>query len=181
MNKALQSLVAGVSLAVLAGSAFAELSMGAVAKDPYARDFEEAARAEEQVPLPAFPKDGDLIEFYVSAATANHFYVDGATLAVGKDGVVRYALVVKTSGGATNVGYEGIRCNTGEYRLYATGRADGTWARVRAGTWRPIENKSVNRHHAALNRDIFCPVGLPVANAEEGRKALRGSWRTNSP
>jgi len=136
-------------------------------------DFEESQQTEEATTLPPYPKDADLIEFYVSPAATNQFFLDGTTLSVGKDGIVRYILVVKTTGGATNVSYEGIRCGANEYKLYATGRADGTWVRARLTAWRPIENKTVNRHHAALNRDFLCPIGNPIYTAEEGRNALR--------
>lgn len=128
---------------------------------------------EGQVEPPAFPKDADLVEFHVSAGAANRFMVDASTLSVGEDGVVRYVLVVRTPGGATNVTHEGIRCKTGEYKLFASGRSDGTWARSRTSAWRPIENKPVNRHHAVLNRDLFCPVFTPIASPDEGREALR--------
>ena len=129
----------------------------------------------QEVPatLPAFPADVDLLEFYVSAATANRFLIDAKSLSVGDDGVVRYTLVVLTAGGATNVTYEGMRCSTREVKLYAAGRADRTWSAVRVPAWRPIENKPVNRHHAALSRDYFCPLDNPIQGAEEGRDALR--------
>ncbi|HUW37595.1 MAG TPA: CNP1-like family protein [Rhodocyclaceae bacterium] len=125
------------------------------------------------IPLPAFPKAENLIEFYVSAATRNHFFIDSPNLSVGADGVVRYVLVVKTAGGATNTSFEGIDCRSDEYRLYATGHSDGSWARARLSVWRPIENESVNGDHAALSRDYFCPEGLPIADAAAGRAALR--------
>lgn len=128
---------------------------------------------EGQATPPAFPKDSDLVEFHVSAGATNRFMVDASTLSVGEDGVVRYVLVVKTPGGATNVTYEGIHCKTGEYKLFASGRSDGTWANSRTSAWRPIENKPVNRHHAVLNRELFCPVFIPIANPDEGREALR--------
>lgn len=128
---------------------------------------------ESEVTLPAYPQDADLLEFYVSAATSNRFFVDAKTLNVGSDGVVRYALVVLTSGGATNVSYEGIRCSTREVKLYATGRSDKTWTAARNAEWHPIENKPVNRHHAALSRDYFCPGGSSILSAAEGRDALR--------
>jgi hypothetical protein len=136
-------------------------------------DYNESEQVEEAVTIPTFPKDVDLIEFYVSPTATNRFFIDGTSLSVGKDGIVRYALVVKTTGGTTNVSYEGIRCGANEYKLYATGRADGTWVRARLTAWRPIENKTVNRHHAALNRDFLCPIGNPIYTAEEGRNALR--------
>lgn len=129
--------------------------------------------SEEEVSLPPLPRDEDLLEFYVSAVATNHFYIDTASISVGKDGVVRYTLVVRAGGGAVNIAYEGIRCDTRELRRYAMGKADGTWAKSRDPGWRPIENKPVNRHHAALSRELFCPNGVPLANPEEGREALR--------
>jgi hypothetical protein len=66
-----------------------------------------------------------------------------------------------------------MRCASGEYRIYASGRADGGWSKSRNDNWRPIENKPVNRHHAALSHDLFCPDGLPVGSADVGRDALR--------
>ena len=128
---------------------------------------------EDNATLPAYPRDADLIEFPVSAATTNRFYIDGATLSVGKDRVIRFTLVVKTAGGATNVSYEGIRCDIRSVKRYAVGRADGTWAWLRSGEWQLIESKMANRQYAALNRDFFCPLGNPIASAEVGRDALR--------
>jgi hypothetical protein len=146
-----------------------------------AQDDEEPVWAEEQVASPTFPKNADLIEFYVSPGTANRFFVDGATLAVGKDGAVRYVLLVKTGGGATNVTFEGIRCKTGEYKIFASGRADGSWAPARLSDWRRIEDKPVNRHHAALSRELFCPFANPIKSADEGRDALRRGKHPSVP
>lgn len=128
---------------------------------------------EEALRLPAFPQPENLLPFYVSEMTSHRFMIDGSTLQVGQDRVVRYALIVQTSGGATNITYEGIRCDTREYRLYAAGRRDGTWSETRTSAWRPIENKPINRHHAALSRDLFCPNGVAIFTPAEGLDALR--------
>lgn len=32
---------------------------------------------------------------------------------------------------------------------------------------------TANRHHAALSRDLFCPGGVAISTAAEGREALR--------
>jgi len=143
-------------------------------------DPDEPKWQELEAPFPAFPKDDDLIEFYVSATTTNRFFVDGATLSPGADGVVRYALVVRTAGGATNVTYEGLRCATLEYRLYATGRRDGTWVQARKGDWKELANSVTNRQQAALSRDYLCPSRLPILTAEEGRDALRRGGHPNA-
>lgn len=146
-----------------------------------AADEEDPVRMEEAVAPPSFPKDADLLEFYAGPATANRFFVDASTLNPGKDGIVRYVLVVRTSGGATNVTFEGIRCKTREYKIFATGRADGTWAATRISDWRRIENKPINWHHTALNRDLFCPFANPINSAEEGRDALRRGKHPSVP
>lgn len=171
MRKAL--LLAGLA-ACMAGSAMAEIRFRSW-EDP-----DEPKWQEQEAPLPAFPKDEDLIEFYVSATTTNRFFVDGATLNPGADGVVRYTLVVRTAGGATNVSYEGLRCQTLEYRLYATGRSDGTWVAARNGQWKGISNVAANRQQAALSRDYLCPSRIPVFTAEEGRDALRRGGHPNA-
>jgi len=146
-------------------------------------EVEEQPWQEQDVEPPAFPKKEDLREFYVSAVATNKYMIDAATLSVGSDGIVRYVLVVETSGGATNVSFEGINCKDRAWKHYATGNnANATWTRSRAARneWRPIENKPVNRHHAALSRDLFCPMGNAILSADEGRNALRLGKHPNS-
>ncbi|MGV0949835.1 MAG: CNP1-like family protein [Azonexus sp.] len=128
---------------------------------------------EKLVELPAAPLQENLLPFYVSAATDNDFFVDGTSLTVGSDGVVRYVLVVQTAGGARNVSFEGLRCETRERRVYAFGRLDGTWSRSRNETWQRIRDVPANRHHAALYIDYFCPGGAIVLGADEALDALR--------
>lgn len=128
---------------------------------------------ENRTELPAFPRDENLVEVVVSAVATNTYLVDASTLTVGSDGVVRYVLVVQTAGGALNVSHEGIHCQERNWKLYATGRRDGTWSPARLSEWRRIENKTANRHHAALSREYFCPNGEIILSADEGRNALR--------
>jgi hypothetical protein len=136
---------------------------------------EENTWQESKAELPPFPKQENLHEFFVSAATSNTYFIDASTLTVGEDRVVRYVLVVETSGGASNVSFEGINCEILSWKLYATGRRDGTWHKTDAHRvkWRHIENKPINGYHAAMSRYLFCPNGVAVLNADEGRKALR--------
>jgi len=138
---------------------------------------------ELEVAAPAFPLPDNLKEFYVSAVATNKYMVDVSTLLPGADGVVRYVLVVLTSGGATNTSFEGMNCKEGTWKHYATGRSDTTWAISRAARneWRQIENKPLNPHHAVLMRNFFCPAGAPIFTAEEGRNAFRLGKHPDSP
>lgn len=153
-----------------------------VERNNFQGDEDEKPWQELEIEPPAFPKPDNLIEFYVSAVATNKYLIDASTLTVGTDGVVRYVLVAETSGGARNVSFEGINCKERSWKHYATGRSDGTWTKSRAARieWRPIENKPVNRHHAALSRDLFCPMGNAVFTPDEGRNALRLGKHPNS-
>lgn len=122
--------------------------------------------------LPAFPQEKTLLEFEVAELRSYRFFVDSATLSVGRDGVVRYVLVARSEGGARNVSYEGLRCDTKQYRRYAIGRADGTWSRVEE-QWRPLPaGTGALRWYTALQRDYFCPQAQPIRSREEGVHAL---------
>lgn len=156
---------------------------GGVTASALAADFDEEydvkAWTEIAVNLPPSPRQQDLVRFYVSAATDNLFFVDSASVSVGEDGVVRYALVIEAAGGARSVSYEGIRCQTREHRIYASGRRDGSWSKSRNNEWARIQEVYANRYSAALFLDYFCPLGTIVKNANEARQALRSGGHTD--
>lgn len=144
----------------------------------FEEDYENKRWQELEIQLPAAPRQENLLPFYVSAASSNRFFIDGSTLGVGSDGVVRYVLVVLSAEGGRNVTFEGMRCETRERRIYASGRLDGTWAKARKNEWVRVQEAYANRHHAALFLDYFCPVGVIVRDADEARAALvRGGHR----
>jgi CNP1-like family len=120
---------------------------------------------------PEYPRRERLVPFFVSSASSFRFFVDSASLSTGADGVVRYALVVRSTDGAETITYEGIRCATSEYRVYATG-VGGAWSPA-AGAWRKIEPRSVQRWHNALYKEYLCPLGNPIRSSAEGVNALR--------
>lgn len=126
----------------------------------------------EPVRVPAFPKAEDLVGFFVSEANAFKFFIDAKSIAIGADGVVRYTLVARSPDGVDNVSYEGIRCRTESYRIYATGHADGSWSK-RIGPWRRIEPRTVSRWRNALLRDYFCPANAPILSVAEGIEGLK--------
>jgi len=128
---------------------------------------------EMQHQLPAFPKEENLLPFYVSATTDNLFFVDSASISVGEDGVVRYTLLVKSSQGATNLSFEGVRCTTHEKKVYAFGRADGTWAKARVSKWEGISYQDRNRQHHVLYDDFFCSGGIIAANPEQAISSFK--------
>ncbi len=133
--------------------------------------------AEMAAQLPAYPKADNLIPFNVSSATRNRYFVDAESISVGEDKVVRYTVVVEAAGGAKNVSFEGLRCETGERRLYAYGHPDGSWSKARNAGWEPIRFRSLLSYHKALFEDHFCPNGINVRDAEAAVRSLRRAAR----
>ena len=145
----------------------------AVAQPAPQNDGQEQTGDEQKTELPAFPKDENLAKIQVDAAASFDFLVDLPSVSVGKDGVVRYTLVARSAGGATNITYEGIRCKGRERKLYAFGRADRTWSAARNPQWASISSISVNRAQATLYDWFFCPAQIIVRDAEEARNLLK--------
>ena len=135
------------------------------------RQNESRLRGEDAVAFPAYPKKSDLVEFYVSPTADFKYYVDAASLAVGRDRIVRYVLVARSPEGVENVRYEGIRCPD-QLRVYAIARPDGTWSTA-SGGWRTITRGAAFDSSYALARDFFCPHRDPIVTAAEGVDALR--------
>ena len=130
--------------------------------------------------LPAAPARESLVKFLESRSSAVAFYVDGKSLSVGADGVVRYTLVARSGSGAENVIYEGIRCDPAQFKVFAYGRADGAWS-PRPGSWRPIARDDAQPWHYELWADYFCPLKGPILNAAEGLDALRRGGHPRLP
>ena len=152
-----------LSALAISGHAFADVE----------DNYETKLWQESEVQLPAAPRDETLQAFYVSAASKNQFLIDLATLSVGQDGVIRYVLLVLAQEGGRNVTFEGMRCETRQHRIYASGRRDGSWSRSHNNAWLGIQEAYANRQYAALFADYFCPGGLIVQDAAEAKEALR--------
>ena len=139
----------------------------------YELDQEKKSWQELQAQIPSYPKPENLLRFDAGANTANAFFVDSASVSVGDDGVVRYTLMVRTGGGATNVSFEGIRCDTRELKIYAFGRPNSDWSRARDTRWREITFREINNHHQTLFREHFCPTRKTIATVPQILQTLK--------
>lgn len=153
-------------LAALAGCS------GAPLQSDWEREHVATLVDEEQVTLPRYPREADLLAFDPGVASGFRFLLDGSTLSVGRDGIVRYALVARSPQGVDNVSYEGMRCATREFRIYAVGREDRTWA-SRPGPWQTLRGGSPEPARRVLEHGYLCPQGRPAYGADEVVAALR--------
>ena len=124
-------------------------------------EFEDTAKWQElQHQLPPYPRPENFIPISLGARSSNQFFVDYASVSAGQDGVVRYSVVIRSPSGAETISFEGMRCQTGERKLYAFGRGDGkgggTWSRNRNARWEPIQTR--NDFRGELFYHYFCTV-----------------------
>ena len=121
---------------------------------------DEGPWKESAVQPPPYPRDADLIEFKLTGPrTPTRFFVDGPSLWIGPDEVIRFALVIRSSEGATTASFSGLRCATKEWKDYAFGRRDATWASVEDPKWQPIRHANYNNFQETLYDDYFCYGG----------------------
>ena len=133
---------------------------------------EDKPWVESALSLPAYPKAEDLVAFSVSPLGSFHYALDKSSISVEPGGLVRYAVVATSAQGAVNVSYEGIRCPTQEYKIYAIGMA-GKWQLVRDPVWRPIQLRSPYSFRRTLMQDVLCPGGIAVTGPAQALDNLR--------
>jgi len=151
---------------------------GDAGRSAFESDFEEPGKAwqEIQAQLPPYPKAGDLFAFEVSSSTSNRYFLDFPSVSADADGVVRYTVVIRSPTGAETVSYEGMRCENGERKLYAFGRADGKgggeWSRNRYAKWEAIKSRQQTGYHRELFFHYLCTVDGAV-NLQEIRRLIK--------
>jgi len=159
------ALVLGLALAGCAGD---PLESGV---DPFApMVFKEGATA-----MPLNPPNKATIQpFYVSQQTIFKFAVDTDSILIGNDGITRYTVIITSPNGNNQVQYEGIRCDSSQWRLYGTFE-NGAWKENPLSSWNPIKDHTPNRYQAALAQGAFCNL----ASQEKNIKAIINSLNPN--
>ncbi len=171
MNRLLTLLFVGLAFHAAAQNTNDLPASSNLNKSDWEQEQERRNWKEGQVRLPPYPKADGLIEFKVGVGHNFRFFIDPASLSLEPDGVVRYTLIARSPSGFANVSFEGIRCSTKSYKVYALGH-DGSWT-VRESEWREIQPRAVQRWHNELSWQYFCPNRASILSREEGLDALR--------
>lgn len=138
--------------------------------DPFAK----AGFSEDALQLPKeLPKPENLRFFRPSAETQLKFAVDSKSLRIGKDGVLRYVVVISNPSGTQQMKYEGIRCETFEYKVFATLQENNEWKPSPNSDWKKIPNQGYNQYQATLGRTGFCAGESANSNFNQIFETLR--------
>jgi hypothetical protein len=140
---------------------------------------EEKGFKEAEVVLPPYPDESGLLEFQLRRNSPNRFYVDRNSISIGPDRVVRFSVVIKSASGALNTSYEGMRCKTSEFKVYALGIKNGEWTKAHDSQWRRIERSSAE-FRFTLYKDYFCDIEAIAGRNEKDLIAnLKGNPLNN--
>jgi len=101
------------------------------------------------------PNKSTLQPFYVTQTTIFKFAVDTNSILIGADGITRYIIVITNPSGGQQSQYEGIRCDSFQWRLYGTYESTG-WKENPLGSWKAIQRDIPNRYQASLAQGAFC-------------------------
>lgn len=130
---------------------------------------------EAPVPPPPAFSPHKLIALDASPSSTLSFGIDPATLAIAKEGVVRYVVVASSRSGAVNAMYEGIRCATGEVKVYARFNPGSGWNAVSDPAWKSLYAPSPSRHSLSIARGGVCKGNAPNQSVEHILRDLRAS------
>jgi hypothetical protein len=121
--------------------------------------YEEGAPWEEiETKIPPYPDNGDLMELQLDDPNNRFtYYMDEESLSVSdSDYVVRYTLVIESKRGIRNIFYEGMRCNTLEYKTYAFGTGKGKFRPSRKPEWKSMIDSGYKKLRMDLMEFYLC-------------------------
>lgn len=128
---------------------------------------------ESDVPPPPAFDSAKLIPVEVSQSSGLSFGVDPATIKITPEGIVRYVVVASSRSGAINAMYEGVRCATGNVRVYARYNRDSGWSPAANSTWQSLFASQATRYSLMIARAGICRGNAPNLSVEQTVRDLR--------
>jgi hypothetical protein len=143
-------------------------------------DSEDRPWIETETEVLALPAEDELYELRLDLLPPDfRLSVDRARITVGEeDRVVRLWLWVRNGQGNESGTYEGFRCETGEYKIYAYAnpRRDPPVRVAERARWRPAKPGSRQTYRWELLRDYFCGI-RGTRTAREIGAAMTGEFK----
>lgn len=134
--------------------------------------FEKKPFAEMDVVLPTkLPEPKNIKGLLITVGSPLFFGIDVTSIAVGDDNVVRYVMAIHNPSGTQQIKYEGIRCDSMEYKVFAYVNAEGKWISNNTD-WKPIPKGGYNQYQSVLAWNGFCVGNSPNRNNTDLMKDL---------
>jgi hypothetical protein len=135
---------------------------------------------ENETKVLAMPQADDLRTVQIDALPGNlELLIDETRITVDpKDRVVRVWLWVRSDSGAESGTFEGFRCSTREYKVYAYAnpRRDPPVRKATRANWLSAKKSRTANYRAELLNHYFCGI-RGTRDADEIRSAMTGEFR----
>jgi hypothetical protein len=138
-------------------------------------DFDESKTEkweESEITLPAYPRDENLLAVPLPPTDTLKIYIDRASLSCGPDRVARFSLVVESPSGVRSVFYDGLRCETRQYKTYAIGNPEQAFTPVKNAVWREIPRPAANAFRYHLYQHYICDAHASPRTPEDVARRL---------
>jgi hypothetical protein len=152
-------------------AALAFASAGALAQllVPVDPDWKEV-----EAPRPPAVATSGLVMLDVPGSSLK-FGVDPASITIGPDRVVRYVLVASSASGVVNAFYEGVRCNSGDVKVYARHDPGKGWVPTPEAEWTALQEGRHARTSLQVARLGACVGNAPNSSPRDIARDLRSS------
>lgn len=139
------------------------------------KQWKEASRK-----IPALPKDENLLFFKVYNARFKH-YVDSKSLDFGGgDNIARYTVVVVAPSGTRNIMFEGIRCDTQQYKTYAYSINGAPFQVMQGPQWYKINPEGTHAFRMDLFKHYLCENSIIRGKEKDVIALFKASPENNS-
>ena len=128
---------------------------------------------ESKTTIPSYPNDADLISVPSNDTDTLKIYLDRKSISRAPDRVARFTLVVQSRSGARSVFYDGLRCETRQYKTYAVGTTDRAFAPVTNPQWRDIPRPEINAFRYRLYSRFICDENSSARAPDEILRLLK--------
>jgi hypothetical protein len=139
---------------------------------------------ESAVQIPDLPADDAWVTIPMDSlpATQKLALEKSSILIDKKDWVVRYWLLIRSTGGAYNASYQGLRCRTSETVTYAYGQKqrEPMVSPVKEPRWVPIGQRRKGNYAHELSHYIFCSGAVP-RTPKQMQDAIEGTFQMKNP
>lgn len=124
----------------------------------YTGDFDKTIWQEGDTVFPDLPDESDLITFSGASAYPQYRYaIDGKTLSIGKDEIVRFTIVISSPQGSKNSYYQGLNCAKRNIKSYAYAASTSEkFIGYASPQWKGITNRGSMGYSENLADFYFC-------------------------
>ncbi|MDR0458631.1 MAG: CNP1-like family protein [Burkholderiaceae bacterium] len=170
------ALVAAALLAGCAGDSGSAQRAGIDLDNP---DKDQSHWVEDAPPAPPAYDLKRLIDVATPRGSSVKVGIDPKTITINPaSGVVRYVVVARGMS-AVNAMYEGIRCSTGQFRIYARQVKGQPWEKADDSAWRGMDEQTgpgvLLRHPQQLAQGGLCDGPAITATPDKMAQLLRSS------